>query len=245
MYTIDKPLRINLWSGPRNVSTALMYSFAQRADTKVFDEPIYAHYLRVTGIDHPGRAETLASMDHDGERVVREVILGTHDRPILFFKQMAHHLVDLDEGFMKDCLNLLLIRRPDEVVASFSKVISHPTMQDIGIKRQHQLYEDLLALGQQPLIIEGMEIRRQPEKMLSRFCEAIGIPFDPAMLAWEAGARPEDGSWAAFWYHNVHASTSFKPYIRQEPELAPHLRALVDEAQPFYEALAQHSLKID
>ncbi|MEM7513903.1 MAG: sulfotransferase family protein, partial [Bacteroidota bacterium] len=129
-------IRINLWSGPRNVSTAMMYSFAQRADTTVVDEPLYAHYLVQTGLPHPGREDVLATQQHAAEEVVRNVLLGEYTTPVAFFKQMAHHLVAMEEDFMKGMKNVLLIRDPKFVIHSFAKVIPEPTLQDIGIARQ-------------------------------------------------------------------------------------------------------------
>ncbi|GAB4419789.1 MAG: branched chain amino acid aminotransferase [Bacteroidia bacterium] len=236
-------LRINLLSGPRNVSTALMYSFAQRSDTQVWDEPLYAHYLRVTDADHPGRDETLASMDSDGERVVREVLLGAAGHPVLFFKQMAHHHIGLDLGFLRDLTNILLIRHPAEVINSFSQVIPHPTMTDIGIARQAGLYDLLRHMGQQPLVLDGNELLKAPREMLTALCAGLGIPFDPAMLAWPPGPRPEDGCWAPYWYASVHRSTGFAPYRERPHTVAPQHQALLDAALPYYTRLSAVALR--
>src|SRR5262245_14504199 len=132
-------LRLCLWSGPRNVSTALMYSFAQRADTRVLDEPLYAHYLRVSGAAHPGRDDVLRAMEPDGAKVVRDVVLGPSDRPVLFQKHMAHHLVDLDRGFLAKTTNVLLVRDPAEVAVTLAKQLGTPTLRDVGIRAQCEL----------------------------------------------------------------------------------------------------------
>ena len=186
--------RINLWSGPRNVSTALMYSFAQRPDTRVVDEPLYAHYLRVSGADHPGRDQVLAALDQDGERVVREVILGPCDRPVLFMKQMAHHLVALDWDFLGQCDNVLLVRDPAAVLLSLAQVIGAPTLRDTGLDQASRLLRHLQQLGQDPPVLDSARLLRDPAGVLSRLCARLGLPFTPAMLSWKAGPRPESGT---------------------------------------------------
>lgn len=197
-------LHINLWSGPRNVSTALMYSFAQRPDTWVVDEPLYAHYLRVTGIEHPGRDEVLAAQDADGERVVREVILAERERPLVFFKQMAHHLVELDRGFLHECANVLLIRDPAEVLTSLVRQLPEPRLADLGLALQREIFDQLTAAGPAPPVLDARELLLDPEGVLRRLCERLGIAFDREMLAWPAGPRPEDGVWAKHWYQGLH-----------------------------------------
>ena len=237
-------IRINLWSGPRNVSTAMMYSFAQRTDTTVVDEPLYAHYLVQTGLPHPGREEVLATQQHTAKEVIQDVLLGEYPTSVAFFKQMAHHLVAMNEDFMKGMKNVLLIRDPKYVIHSFAKVIPEPTLQDIGIARQWKLFQDLQAMGDTPGILDSMYFLQNPEKILTKLCEEyLDIPFDPAMLRWEAGARPEDGSWAEHWYHNVHQSTGFQPYIAKEVELADHLIPLWEESNPYYEKLMEYVIR--
>lgn len=230
-------LRINLWSGPRNVSTALLYAFLQRRDTRGVDEPLYAHYLRVSGAEHPGREEVLAAQDSDGERVVREVILGPCDRPVLFLKQMAHHLVDLDRGFLDRCANVLLVRDPEEVLRTLVRQLPSPTLRDTGLAIQRQLQEELRARGQEPPVLDARELLLDPEGVLRELCRRLGIPFDPAMLHWPAGPRPEDGVWAPHWYENVHRSTGFAPYRPKTGAFPEELRPLLEECRPFYAAL--------
>jgi hypothetical protein len=230
-------LRINLWSGPRNVSTALLYSFAQRPDTRVVDEPLYGHYLRVSAAEHPGRDAVLAAMDTDGERVVRRVILGPCDRPIAFFKQMAHHLVALDRGFLAETANVLLTRDPAEMLPSLVHQLPAPTLRDTGLAAQAELVAELKALGQEPPVLEARELLLDPEGVLSELCRRLGIPFDPAMLSWPPGPRPEDGVWAPHWYDNVHRSTGFAPYRPRTAAFPAHLLPLLAECRPYYEAL--------
>lgn len=231
-------LRICLWSGPRNVSTALMYSFAQRADTRVVDEPLYAHYLRFSGVDHPGRAEILAAMDNDGERVVRDVVLGPNDRPVLFMKQMAHHLAGLDRGFLERTTNVLLIRDPADMLPSLAHQLPNAGVADTGMAVQRELIEHLRGLGQDPPVLEARQLLLDPPGVLSRLCERLGLAFDTAMLRWPAGPRTEDGVWAPHWYHNVHRSTGFMPYAEKTRRLPERLLPVLRECREHYEVLS-------
>jgi hypothetical protein len=237
--------RICLWSGPRNISTALMYSFAQRADTVVVDEPLYAHYLRVSRADHPGREDVLRAQDPSGENVVRDVILGDHDRPVVFLKQMAHHLVELDLDFLDRTTNVLLIRDPEESLPSLRNQIPEPRLQDTGLAVQERLLSELEARGQRPPVLESREVLLDPRGVLSRLCEAIGIPFEEAMLSWPAGARAEDGVWAPHWYHNVHHSTGFAPYRKKTEPFPDELVPLLDRCRPIYERLYATALRAE
>lgn len=234
---MSSPLRVNVWSGPRNVSTALMYSFAQRADTRVVDEPLYAHYLRVTGAQHPGRDEVLASQENDGEKVVRDVILGPCDRPVLFLKQMAHHLVDLDHAFLARTRNVILTRDPQEMLTSLVENIPEPTLRDTGFAAQTKIVRELRALGQVPHVLVAHEILLDPRGELTRLCSVLDIDFDPAMLAWRPGPRPEDGVWAPHWYASVHRSSGFQPYVRKTLPLPDRLSPLLAECRAHYEEL--------
>jgi hypothetical protein len=230
-------LRVNVWSGPRNVSTALMYAFAQRRDTRVVDEPLYAHYLRVSGAQHPGRDEVLASQDNDGEKVVRDVILGPCDKPVLFFKQMAHHLVDIDHAFLARTKNVILTRDPAEMLTSLIENIPEPTLRATGYAAQTSLLRELRALGHEPCVIVAHEILIDPRGELTRLCVALGIAFDPAMLSWTPGPRPEDGIWAPHWYASVHRSSGFQPYLRKTRAVPDRLAPLLAECRRHYEEL--------
>jgi len=217
-----------------------MYAFAQRADTRVIDEPLYADYLRVSGADHPGRQEVLDNMDTDGQRVVREVILGPCDRPVLFMKQMAHHLVALDRAFLGRTLNVLLIRDPVEMLPSLARNIPSPTLRDTGLKTQVELLEELRALGQTPPVLDAKQLLLNPRGVLSELCQRLSLPFDAAMLTWPAGPRPEDGPWAKHWYQNLHRSTGFAPYQPKTDPFPESLRPILAECQPLYDQLAVH-----
>jgi hypothetical protein len=237
--------RICLWSSPRNISTAMMYAFAQRDDTIAVDEPLYAHYLRVTGIDHPGREETLNSQENDGEKVVRNVILGEYDEPIVFLKQMTHHLVDLDLRFMEHTKNILFIRDPKQIIASYAQVRPDVTMQDVGIEKQWWLFNYLTENNFSRLVLDSNEILRSPQNVLQQLCAAISIPFSDAMLHWPAGPKKEDGVWAKYWYDNVHRSTGFAKQKTSERELPEYLRPLYEDCKVYYERLYPYSIKAE
>ena len=164
-----------------------MYSFRQRSDTAVVDEPLYAHYLAATGVEHPGRDEVLAAQDTDGERVVRDVILGPSTRPVLFLKNMAHHLVDLDWAFLSELHNVILTRDPAEMLTSYIKQVPNPTLEGTGLPMQVRLLDAILDEGQDPLVLDSRLLLTDPRSVLSKLCDRIGIPFEEAMLTWPAG----------------------------------------------------------
>ncbi|MEX0720335.1 MAG: sulfotransferase family protein [Balneolaceae bacterium] len=236
-------IRVCLWSGPRNISTALMYSFAQRKDTTVVDEPLYAHYLTSTDASkyHPGAEEVIADQENNGPKVIEDVIFGDYDTPIVFFKNMAHHLVDLDWSFLKETVNVILTRNPREMLLSYAKRVSNPTMQDVGYARQLELLNYLRSIGQNPPVIDSKVILDYPQSRLRELCDSIGIPFNEAMLHWPSGARPEDGIWAKYWYHNIHKSTGFQPYIPKTEPFPEELKDLLKESEKIYEKLISTS----
>lgn len=236
-------VRISLWSGPRNVSTALMYSFRERADATVVDEPLYAHYLRRTGVVHPGREVVLAHQESDGEKVVREVLLGPYPTPVVFFKNMAHHLGGLDWSFLSQLVNVILTREPERVIASFIKQVPDPTLEGTGLPMQVELLDSILAEGKDPIVLDSRLLLADPRSVLSRLCERIGIPFEEGMLTWEAGPVPEDGVWAPHWYDNVHRSTGFAPYRESPVELPRQLQPLLAEAVPLYQRLLAYAIR--
>ncbi len=232
-----------LWSGPRNVSTALMYAFAQRTDTRVVDEPLYAHYLRVSGADHPGRDDVLRAQENDGAKVVRDLVLGPCDRPVWFQKHMAHHLVELERAFLRQTVNVLLIRDPAEVVLTLRHQIAAPTIRDVGIKAQAELLDELTAAGQAPPVLDAKELLTDPAGVLAELCRRVALPFDPAMLAWPSGPRPFDGVWAPHWYQNVRKSTGFDAWRAKTEPMPVALAPLAVECRPWYEKLMQHAIR--
>ncbi len=235
-------LKLSVWSGPRNVSTALMYSFRQRQDTVVVDEPLYAHYLEVTGADHPGVPEVLAAMDGDGERVVDRVLLGPCECPVHFFKNMAHHLVGLDRGFLSRITNVLLIRDPREMLPSLAEVLREPTLRDTGLDRQVEILNVVLGRGEKPVVLEARELLLDPAGVLRKTCERLDVPFEGEMLHWPAGPKPEDGVWAKHWYRSVHASTGFAPYRPKRTRFPRRLEPLLGECLPLYERLRGYAI---
>lgn len=236
--------RINVWSSPRNVSTAFMYAFAQRKDTTVVDEPLYAHYLSKTTSKaiHPVTAEILDQMENDGQKVVDNIIFGDYDTEIALFKQMTHHLIELDLGFTKRTENILLIRDPKRIIASYIKVIENPTIADIGIKMQYDLFQELKKANKLAAVIDARKLLLNPPKVLAQLCQQLGIPFEETMLKWEAGPIKADGIWAKNWYSNVHKSTGFIPYVPKEVTLSGDLAKLAEECQFYYDYLLGYAI---
>lgn len=230
--------RIFLWSSPRNISTTLMYSFAQRSDTRVYDEPLYGYYLKSTNADqyHPGAEEILNSMNCDGEAVVKEM-LEADDKPVQFFKNMGHHLLELDKSFTKDGYNVILTRDPKRMIASFSKVIENPSMKDIGYDDQLSLANYFKQNDIPFIIVDSKDILMDPPSKLKEICQFAGIPFEEQMLHWQKGARKEDGVWAKFWYANVHNSEGFLEYKETTINLPSNHIALYNDAIVSYNSL--------
>jgi len=235
--------KINLWASPRNVSTAFMYSFAQRQDTTVIDEPLYAHFLKKTGVDHPGGKETLETMENDGNKVVQTQLLGEFDKPIVFFKQMTHHLVDIEKDFMYGMKNILFIRDPYRILASYTKVVAEPKMRDVGVQQQWELLQHLQEKNSHVVVLDSRDLLIDPAKMLTKLCATLDIPFDQKMLTWEKGARPEDGIWEKHWYTNVHNSTGFKPYEEKVVNLPENLQPLAQKCWGYYQQLREYALR--
>ncbi len=241
---IESVKRISLWSGPRNISTALMYSFAQRKDTKVFDEPLYGYYLKNSDAAdyHPGATEIMDDMETDGEKVV-EMMLSYSEKSVLFFKNMTHHLLpSLDKDFMKSMVNVILTRDPVEMLPSFAEVIQNPSLQDVGYEMHLDIVEKLQSMDLPVIVVDSKSILLNPEKQLNKLCKAIGIPFDPSMLHWQKGPISEDGVWAKYWYKSIHNSTSFMPYSPKTKPFPEKLKPLLEECQPFYEKLSKIAL---
>ena len=234
---------ICLWSCPRNISTALMYSFAQREDTQVFDEPLYAHYLKISGANHPAREEVLQSLENDGSKVVRDVIL-QKSKKILFHKLMTHFLIDIETTFLERVSNIIFIRNPEEIIASYSKIISNPKLEDIGLKQQYELYLSLEEQGNSPIVLNSKQLLQNPELMLNKLCNILEISFDQKMLRWKKGERKEDGIWAKHWYANIHNSTGFLPYAEKEIKLSASNVILAKKCKPYYEFLIAKSIQL-
>ena len=234
---------ICLWSCPRNISTALMYSFAQRNDTEVFDEVLYAHYLSESNVNHPGREEILESQDTYGDRVISNIILKKRDY-ISFHKLMTHFLINIDISFLKKVQNIIFIRNPKEIISSYQKVIANPTIDDIGIKKQYELYHDLNNMGKDPIILDSKYLVKNPEFILKKLCSLLNIDFCINMLKWNKGPIKEDGIWAKYWYKDVHESEGFLPYSKREIILNNNNLILAKECMSYYYFLTSKSIKL-
>jgi hypothetical protein len=234
--------RIALWSGPRNVSTALMYAFAQRADAKVIDEPLFGYFLKHTGLERPSRAEVLSTMETDAAVIIQKELMGSCGQPVLFMKHMANHLTGLDWSFIHQFTNVILTRDPEDMLPSYAQHVKTPTLLDTAYGIQTELLDYLIAHQLQPIVLDSKEILSNPEVTLKRFCEQIEIPFDDKMLTWEKGPRKEDGIWAKYWYNNVHNSTGFAPYKKKITPFPEHLKPILAECKPHYDRLISFTI---
>ena len=226
--------RVAMWSGPRNVSTALMRSFGSRADTLVVDEPLYAYYLDTTGLDHPGRADVLASQPNRWQDVATALTGPVPPGVSVYYqKHMAHHLLpDVGRDWLGGLAHAYLIRDPAHVVASYAKVRGAPTLADLGYMQQVELFRGLGGP-----VVDAADLLCDPAGVLERLCAALDIGYEPAMLSWGPGRRDTDGVWAPHWYAGVEASTKFGPYTPSASEVPDRLVPLVEAAQPYYDEL--------
>ncbi|WP_439151698.1 sulfotransferase family protein [Winogradskyella sp.] len=241
---MDSIKRICLWSGPRNISTALMYSFAQRNDSKVFDEPLYGYYLKThpeAHKYHPGSEDIMNTMETEGQKVVN-MMLSNDEKPVLFFKHMTHHLLGLDRDFMKQTINVILTRDPEDMLPSFDKVIKNPTLNDVGYAMHVELLEYFEQNEIPFVVLDSKKVLIAPKNTLSKLCEFVEIPFDDNMLSWQPNQRIEDGIWAKYWYKNVHKSSGFLKYKAKDKALPKHLNSLLKECLPYYNQLIEYSI---
>ena len=228
-----------MWSGPRNLSTAMMYAFGNRADFAVWDEPFYAPYLAATGADHPMRDQIITTHEVDPARVARRCLdTIPAQKPHFYMKHMPHHMIDgFPLDWAKDCINVHMIRHPARVIASYGAKRDAMTLEDIGFAQQTALYAKIGGI-----VIDSSDIRAAPEEMLKKLCAAIALPFDLAMLHWKAGPRTADGVWAKHWYNAVHQSTGFAGAEGPLPELDTAQEEMRHLAMPHYEKLAKRKL---
>ena len=231
-----------MWSGPRNISTAIMYSFAQRPDTQVVDEPLYGYYLTVAEANHPGRSELLKELETDPDVITGFLEKGESNKEIFFFKNMAHHLIGLDLQFLNNFTNIILLREPADVINSLSKTLDVVELRDTGFEFQYRIFEFLDRGGKMPIILDSKDLLTNPGETLRDICRLLDIPFYESMLKWKAGGIPEDGPWARYWYQNVHKSTGFNPYSESNEKLPSQWKDLYEECKSYYDLLTEKKL---
>jgi hypothetical protein len=236
-------MKVAMWSGPRNLSTAMMYAFAARGDCAVVDEPFYAAYLAATGVNHPMRDAVIAAQNTDPALVAADCTGAIPQGLSLFYqKHMTLHMIpSFDRGFLRGLTNVFLIRHPARVVASYAKKRENPSLMDIGFVQQAELFEQVSDfMGKPAPVIDSASIRANPRAALSGLCKTLGIPFTEAMLHWPAGPKPYDGAWAPHWYGAVHRSTGFEEPEGDLPALPAAAQELVDQALPYYQRLEKY-----
>ena len=240
------PLRIAMWSGPRNISTALMRAWESRDDCAVWDEPLYGYYLARTGIDHPGADEIIAEHGSDADEIIGRCIGEVPGGKRIFYqKHMTLHLLpELDRGWLEKLVNCFLIREPEPVIASYTAVRERATLEDIGFVQQAELFEYVWKQSAElPPVIDSREFLLDPESMLRALCARLGVDFEPTMLSWPAGPRDSDGVWGKHWYASVWDSTGFAPYREKTLALDDRDRETAARARPYYDLLYRHRLQ--
>lgn len=235
--------KVHLISGPRNISTAMMYSFDNRADCTGIDEPFYAHYLANNRVDHPGKDEVISSLSVDTKELLMDLERLDNNQH-WFIKNMAHHIMDMPLQFLLSLKNVLLIRDPKRVIHSFQKVMPSFEAKDIGILEQFKIYCFLKENKQSFTIVNSDDLLQNPSTYLKKLCTVLDIPFNIQMLSWKKGPRDIDGVWAKYWYNNVHNSTEFKQRTVDEIALDNPYHDIYQHVLPYYTTLNEQSLKI-
>jgi hypothetical protein len=238
-------LRIAMWSGPRNISTALMRSWGNRPDTSVCDEPLYAYYLKKTGLDHPGASEVIAHHEPDWRKAVAALVGPVPGGKAIFYqKHMAHHLLpEVGREWLGALKHAFLIRDPREMLTSLVKVLPNPSLADTGLPQQREIFDWVrVETGRVPPVVDARDILEKPREMLGSLCERLGVSFDEAMLHWPAGPRPTDGIWAKHWYMAVERSTTFEPYRPKNEVVPTHTVGLLDRCLEIYDELYRHRI---
>jgi hypothetical protein len=234
-----------MWSGPRNISTALMRAWGSRPDTYVCDEPLYAHYLtQIDASRHPGYRETLAAHETDWRKVI-ETLVGPvpGGKAIFYQKHMAHHVLpEIDVAWIDQLRNSFLIRHPRNMLASLARFIPEPTVNDTGLPQQAALYDQLVRNGAAPPIIDAADVLDCPERMLKLLCDALNVPYYAEMLSWSPGPRPTDGAWGPFWYGEVYKTTGFTALTSTHRALPDRLTATFAECERIYSQLYANRL---
>jgi len=227
-------------SGPRNISTALMYTFAQRKGCDVIDEPYYAYYLTRKGENHPGREETLRSQPSDPYAILAWIRARAEETEELFLKNMPHHIEGVDISVLDDFQPVFLIRHPSLMIHSFSKVIPEVVLDDLALKQQWELLQQFQERGLQPLVVDSASILKDPSSSLPRLCQALDLPFEPSMLLWTPGPLPQDGAWATYWYGSVHASSGLKKKEELPGSIPARYHSLLKESEAYFDLLKSH-----
>jgi len=234
-----------MWSGPRNISTAMMRSWGSRSDTFVIDEPYYAHYLSQNELDHPGRDEVIQEGELDSEKVSRRLVNDTKDSCSIYYqKHITHHLLDsIDREWMKSVVNCFLIRDPKDMIISYSKVHPDLNMHLLGLEEQNEIFEYVKNVaGEVPPVIDAKDVLMNPRDILGKFCDKIGVIFSEEMLSWSRGPRDTDGNWGKYWYKNVVNSTGFNEYKPKMEEVPDRYLDLYEGCYKLYKNL--HDLRI-
>ena len=244
---MNKALRIAMWSGPRNISSALMRAWGNRPDTVVCDEPLYGHYLHSTKFNHPGAQEVIASQPTDWREVVAWLTGPIPDQQTVFYqKHMAHHLLpNIELGWLDQVVNCFLIRTPQEMLTSLLEILPNPSLSDTGLPQQVEIFHHVRQrLGGTPPVLDSRDVLENPRQMLNAFCDLIKVPFLESMLQWSSGRRDTDGVWAQHWYGNVEKSTGFGVYRPKDKKVPARFRTLLESCEPLYQELATHRITV-
>jgi hypothetical protein len=239
------PVRIAMWSGPRNISTAMMRAWGNRSDCSVWDEPLYGHYLSKTGIPHPGAKEIIAAQGSDWRSIVDQCVGDPPDQKQVFYqKHMTLHLLpEIDREWLSCLANCFLIREPEPVIASYAAVRKDVSLDDIGFVQQAELFDYVARIsGEIPLVIDSREFLLDPESMLRSICNRLNLEFETRMLSWATGPRDSDGAWGKYWYDSVWNSSGFAPYHEKPLALGVKQQEIAEKARPYYEQLYRHRL---
>lgn len=238
-------MRLAMWSGPRNISTAMMRAWGNRPDTVVCDEPLYAHYLKITGLPHPGAVEVIAHHETDWRKVVAWLTGPIPEgRAIFYQKHMTHHLLPtIDREWLDELTHTFLIRDPREMLTSYIRTIPDPRLEDTGLPQQVEIFDRVKQrMGRTPPVIDARDVLENPRRTLGLLCDALGVPFADAMLHWPPGPRDTDGVWAKHWYHNVERSTGFEPYRPKSEDVPDALHPLLEQCMALYQRLHRDRL---
>ncbi|MBV9008940.1 MAG: HAD family hydrolase [Verrucomicrobia bacterium] len=235
----EKPVRIAMWSGPRNISTAMMRAWGQRGDTAVIDEPFYGFYLKQTGVAHPEAGEVMAASETDWRKVVAQLAGPVPKNARIFYqKQMTHHLLpEIARDWLRSVTNCFLIRNPAAVIASYAKKCDKFSIEDLGFPQQLEIFNLVRRFQRDPPIVDADDVLRAPELQLRKLCDAAGVRFDPAMLSWPPGRRDTDGIWAKHWYADVERSTGFQPYVGKEHMVPERFSGMYERCREIYDEL--------